>query len=59
VGTRNLDGYGFEHNFKPVIGTGFLIIVNIFHGYGFRITKSGGFVPVANLCGTIIFLGEH
>jgi hypothetical protein len=29
------------------MGTGFLMGVNIFHGYGFRIAKPGGFVPVA------------
>jgi hypothetical protein len=47
VGTRKPDGYGFGQNFKPVMGTGFLIDVNIFHGYGFGIAKPGGFVPVA------------
>jgi hypothetical protein len=29
------------------MGTGFLMGVNIFHGYGFGIAKPGGFVPVA------------
>jgi hypothetical protein len=29
------------------LGTGFLMGVNIFHGYGFGIAKPGGFVPVA------------
>jgi hypothetical protein len=43
VGTRKPDGYGFGQNFKPVIGTGFLMGVDIFHGYGFRIAKPGGF----------------
>jgi hypothetical protein len=47
VGTRKPDGYGFGQNFKPVMGTGFLMDVNIFHGYGFGIAKPGGFVPVA------------
>jgi hypothetical protein len=47
VGTRKPDGYGFGQNFKPVMGTGFLMGVNIFHGYGFGIAKPSGFVPVA------------
>jgi hypothetical protein len=47
VGTRKPDGYGFGQNFKPVMGTGFLTGVNIFHGYGFGIAKPGGFIPVA------------
>jgi hypothetical protein len=47
VGTRKPDGYGFGQNFKPVMGTGFLMGVNIFHGYEFGIAKPGGFVPVA------------
>jgi hypothetical protein len=47
VGTRKPDGYGFGQNFKPVIGTGFLMGVNIFHGYGFEIAKPSGFIPVA------------
>jgi hypothetical protein len=47
VGTRKPDGYGFGQNFKPVMGTGFLVGVNIFHGYGFGIAKPNGFVPVA------------
>jgi hypothetical protein len=47
VGTHKPDGYGFGQNFKPVIGTGFLMGVNFFHGYGFGITKPDGFVPVA------------
>jgi hypothetical protein len=47
VGTRKPDGYGFGQNFKPVMGTGFLMSVNIFHGYGFGTAKPGGFVPVA------------
>ena len=47
MGTRKPDGYGFGQNFKPVIGTGFLMGVNIFHGYGFGIAKPGGFIPVA------------
>jgi hypothetical protein len=47
VGTRKPDGYGFGQNFKPVMGTGFLMDVNIFHGYGFGIAKPGGFIPVA------------
>jgi hypothetical protein len=47
VGTRKPDGYGFRQNFKPVMGTSFLMGVNIFHGYGFEIAKPGGFVPVA------------
>jgi hypothetical protein len=29
------------------MGTGFLMGVNIFHGYEFGIAKPGGFVPVA------------
>jgi hypothetical protein len=29
------------------MGTGFLMGVNIFHGYGFEIAKPDGFVPVA------------
>jgi hypothetical protein len=47
VGTHKPDGYGFGPNFKPVMGTGFLMSVNIFHGYEFGISKPGGFVPVA------------
>jgi hypothetical protein len=47
VGTRKPDGYGFGQNFKPVMGTGFLMGVNIFHGYEFGIAKPGGFIPVA------------
>jgi hypothetical protein len=47
VGTRKPDGYGFGQNFKPVMDTGFLMGVNIFHGYEFGIAKPGGFVPVA------------
>jgi hypothetical protein len=47
VGTRKPDVYGFRKNFKPVMGTGFLMGVNIFHGYEFGIAKPGGFVPVA------------
>jgi hypothetical protein len=47
MGTRKPDGYGFGQNFKPVMGTGFLMGVNIFHGYGFEIAKPDGFVPVA------------
>jgi hypothetical protein len=47
VGTRKPDGYGFGQNFKPVMGTGFLMGVNIFHGYEFGIPKPDGFVPVA------------
>jgi hypothetical protein len=47
VGTRKPDGYGFGQNFKPDMGTGFLMGVNIFHGYGFGIAKPDGFVPVA------------
>ena len=47
MGTRKPDGYGFGQNFKPVMGTGFLMGVNIFYGYGFGIAKPGGFVPVA------------
>jgi hypothetical protein len=47
VGTRKPDGYGFGQNFKPVMGTGFLMGVNIFHGYKFGIAKPDGFVPVA------------
>jgi hypothetical protein len=39
--------YGFGQNFKPVMGTSFLVGVNIFHGYGFGIAKPSGFVPVA------------
>jgi hypothetical protein len=46
VGTRKPDGYGFEQNLKPAIGTGFLIGVNIFHEYVFGIAKPGGFGPV-------------
>ena len=53
MGTRKPDGYGFGQNFKPVMGTGFLMGVNIFHGYGFGIAKPGGFVPVAISSGTI------
>jgi hypothetical protein len=29
------------------MGTGFLMGINIFHGYGFGIAKPDGFVPVA------------
>jgi hypothetical protein len=29
------------------MGTGFLMSINIFHGYGFGIAKPDGFVPVA------------
>jgi hypothetical protein len=47
MGSRKPDGYGFGQNFKPIMGTGFLMGVNIFHGYGFGIAKPGGFVPVA------------
>jgi hypothetical protein len=47
VGTHKPDGYGFEQDFKPVMGTRFLMGVNIFHEYGFGIAKPGGFVPVA------------
>jgi hypothetical protein len=47
VGTRKPDGYGFGQNFKPVMATGFLMGVNIFHGYEFGIAKPDGFVPVA------------
>ena len=47
MGTRKPDGYGFGQNFKPVMGTGFLMGVNIFHGYGFGTAKPSGFVPVA------------
>jgi hypothetical protein len=47
VGTRKPDGYGFGQNFKPIMGTGFLMGVNIFHGYRFGIAKPDGFVPVA------------
>jgi hypothetical protein len=47
VGTHKPDGYGFGQNFKPVMGMGFLMGVNIFYGYGFGIAKPGGFVPVA------------
>jgi hypothetical protein len=47
VGTRKPDGYGFGQNFKPVMGTSFLMGVNIFHGYGFGIAKPDGFIPVA------------
>jgi hypothetical protein len=47
VGTRKPDGYGFGQNFKPVMGTGFLMDVNIFHRYEFGIAKPGGFVAVA------------
>ena len=47
VGTRKPDGYGFGQNSKPVMGMGFLMGVNIFHGYGFGIAKPDGFVPVA------------
>jgi hypothetical protein len=46
-GTRKPDGYGFGQNLNPVMGTGFLMGVNIFHGYGFGIAKPDGFVPVA------------
>jgi hypothetical protein len=31
------------------MGMGFLMGVNIFHGYEFGIAKPGGFVPVASL----------
>jgi hypothetical protein len=47
VGTRKPDGYGFGQNFKPVMGMGFLMGVNIFHEYGFGIAKPDGFIPVA------------
>jgi hypothetical protein len=47
MGTRKPDGYGFGQNFKPVMGTGSLMGVNIFHGYEFGIAKPDGFVPVA------------
>jgi hypothetical protein len=47
VGTRKPDGYGFGQNFIPVMGMGFLMGVNNFHGYGFGKAKPGGFVPVA------------
>jgi hypothetical protein len=61
VGTRKPDGYEFGQNFKPVMGTGFLMGVNIFHGYGFGIAKPGGFVPVAisNLRGDDILGPSH
>ena len=57
MGTRKPDGYGFGQNFKPVMGTGFLMGVNIFHGYGFGIAKPGGFVPVAISNGDAITRG--
>jgi hypothetical protein len=47
MGTRKPDGYGFGQNLKPVMGMGFLMGIDIFHGYGFRTAKPSGFVPVA------------
>ena len=47
MGTRQPDGYGFGQNLKPVMGTGFLMGIDIFHGYGFGTAKPSGFVPVA------------
>jgi hypothetical protein len=47
MGTRKPDGYGFGQNLKPVMGMGFLMGIDIFHGYGFGTTKPSGFVPVA------------
>ena len=47
MGTRKPDGYGFGQNLKPVTGTGFLMGIDIFHGYGFGTAKPSGFVPVA------------
>jgi hypothetical protein len=47
MGTRKPDGYGFGQNLKPVMGMGFLMGIDIFHGYGFGTAKPSGFVPVA------------
>jgi hypothetical protein len=47
VSTRKPNGYGFGQKFKPVMGTGFLIGVNIFHGHEFGIAKPDGFISVA------------
>jgi hypothetical protein len=41
------DGYGFMQNFKPVIGTSFLMGKYIFHRYEFGMLKPNEFVPVA------------
>jgi hypothetical protein len=40
-------GYRFGQNFKPVIGTGFLMDIDNFHGYRFGMAKLSGFVLVA------------
>lgn len=58
MGTRQPDGYGFRQNFKPVIGTGFLIGIDIFHGYGFGMTKPSKFVPVASLAALVTAVGK-
>jgi hypothetical protein len=47
MGTRKPDGYGFGQNLKPVMGMGFLMGIDIVHGYGFGTAKPSGFVPVA------------
>jgi hypothetical protein len=47
MGTRKPDGYGFGQNLKPVMGMGFLMGIDIFHGYRFGTAKPSGFVPVA------------
>jgi hypothetical protein len=47
MGTRKPDGYGFGQNLKPVMGMGFLMGIDIFHGYGSGTVKPNGFVPIA------------
>jgi hypothetical protein len=47
LGTRNPHGYGFGHNFIPVMGMGFLAGVFFLRGYGFGQVIPSGFLPIA------------
>jgi hypothetical protein len=47
LGTRNPHGYGFEQNFIPVMGMGFLADIFFLHGYGFGQVIPSGFLPIA------------
>jgi hypothetical protein len=49
MGTRYPDGYGFGQNLKPVMGTGFLMGIDIFHGYGFGRQNPAGLYPLPSL----------
>ena len=40
-------GLGLGKNSKPVMGMGFLMGSNIFHGFGFGVAKLDGFILVA------------